>query len=108
MARILSPGNFGLLQHNLPKATECTAAKLHRRSITSSAGEQRRAVRYVLKGEPRAIGSSELGEAVADGPILFCGIENGHEHVLRADAGSFAEQLRDPPEQRFLLFHSAG
>ena len=51
-----------------------------------------------------AIGSSELREAVADGPILFRGLENVHEHVLRADAGAFAEQLRDPPEQRFLLF----
>jgi hypothetical protein len=55
-----------------------------------------------------AIGSSELREAVADGPILFRGIENGYEHVLRADAGAFAEQLRDPAEQRFLLFHGAG
>jgi hypothetical protein len=52
--------------------------------------------------------SSELGEAVADGPILFRGIENGHEHVLGAEAGSFAEQLRDPPEQRFLLLQGAG
>jgi hypothetical protein len=48
-----------------------------------------------------------LREAVADGPILFRGIENVHEHVLWANAGSFAEQLRDPPEQRFLLFHGA-
>ena len=51
---------------------------------------------------------AKLGEAVADGPILFRGIENGHEHVLGAEAGSFAEQLRDPPEQRFLLFQGAG
>jgi hypothetical protein len=49
--------------------------------------------------------SSELGKAVADGPILFRGIENGHEHVLGAEAG---EELSDPPEQRFLLFHGAG
>jgi len=49
-----------------------------------------------------------LREAVADGPILFRGIENAHEHVLWANAGSFAEQLRDPPEQRFLLFRGAG
>ena len=25
-----------------------------------------------------------------------------------ADAGAFAEQFRDPPEQHFLLFHGAG
>jgi hypothetical protein len=30
------------------------------------------------------------------------------EHVLRPDAGVLAEQLRDPPEQRFLLFQGAG
>jgi hypothetical protein len=36
------------------------------------------------------------------------GLENVHEHLLRADAGAFAEQLRHPPEQRFLLFHGAG
>src|SRR5215831_6915856 len=33
----LSPGNFGLLQHNLPIATECSAAKSTAYSITSSA-----------------------------------------------------------------------
>src|SRR5882757_4366418 len=53
-------------------------------------------------------GSSELREAVAEGPILFRGLENVHEHVLWADAGAFAEQFRDPPEQRFLLFQGAG
>ncbi len=37
---------------------------------------------------------------MADGPILFRGIENGHEHVLWADAGALAEQVRDPSEQR--------
>ena len=52
--------------------------------------------------------SSKLREAVADGPILLRGVENVHEHVLRPDAGAFAEQLRGPPEQRFLLFHGAG
>jgi hypothetical protein len=35
-----------------------------------------------------------LREAVAHGPILFPGLENVHEHVLRADAGAVAEQLR--------------
>ena len=49
-----------------------------------------------------------IGEAVADGPILFRGLDKVHEHVLRADAGAFTEQFRDPPEQRFLLFHGAG
>jgi hypothetical protein len=49
-----------------------------------------------------------LREAVTDGPILLRGLENVHEHVRRPDAGAFAEQLRDPPEQRFLLFHGAG
>ena len=44
--------------------------------------------------------SSKLREAVADGPVLFGGIENVHEHVLRADARAFAEQFRDAPEQR--------
>jgi hypothetical protein len=45
---------------------------------------------------------------VADRPILFRGVENVHEHALRPDAGAFAEQLRDPPKQRFLLFRRAG
>lgn len=36
-------------------------------------------------------GSGELREAVTDGPVLFRGVENGHEHVLRPDAGAFAE-----------------
>jgi hypothetical protein len=45
-----------------------------------------------------AIGSSELREAVADGPILLRGIENGYEHILRADAGPFAEEFCDSPE----------
>ena len=40
---------------------------------------------------------------MAEGPILFRGIENVDEHVLRPDAGAFAEQLRDPPEQRLVL-----
>jgi len=52
--------------------------------------------------------SSELREAVADGPILFRGFENIYKHVLRADARAFAKKFRDPPEQRFLLFHGAG
>jgi hypothetical protein len=54
------------------------------------------------------ISSSELREAVADRPILFCGIENGHEHVLRTNTGAFAKQVGDPAEQRFLLFYGAG
>jgi hypothetical protein len=29
-----------------------------------------------------------MGEAVADGPILFRGIENGHEHVLGTEGGA--------------------
>jgi hypothetical protein len=37
-----------------------------------------------LAGMRMNIGSSELREAVADGPVLFRGIENGHEHILRA------------------------
>src|ERR1700733_12158259 len=45
---------------------------------------------------------------MADGPILLRGLEHVHEHVLRPGAGAFAEQLRDPPEQRFLLFRGAG
>jgi coproporphyrinogen III oxidase len=49
-----------------------------------------------------------LREAVAEGPILFRDLYKAHEHVLRPDAGAFAEQLRDPPKQRFLLFHGAG
>jgi hypothetical protein len=49
-----------------------------------------------------------LRETVADGPVLLCGLENVHEHVLGPDAGVFAKQLRDPPEQRFLLFRGAG
>jgi hypothetical protein len=48
-----------------------------------------------------------LGEIMLD-QLYDKMARNGHEHVLRADAGSFAEQLRDPPEQRFLLFHGAG
>jgi hypothetical protein len=52
--------------------------------------------------------SSELREAVAEGPILFRGLEHVHEHVLWPDAGAFPKQLREPPEQRFLLFHGAG
>jgi hypothetical protein len=44
-----------------------------------------------------------LREAVADRPVLFRGLKNIHEHVLRPDARVFAEQLRGPPEQRFLL-----
>jgi len=45
-------------------------------------------------GVPRyehRIASGELREAVADGPILFRGVEKVHEHVLRPDAGAFAE-----------------
>ena len=34
--------------------------------------------------------------------------KNIHEHVLRPDAGVFAEQFRGPPVQRFLLFDGAG
>jgi len=45
---------------------------------------------------------------MTDGPILFRGIENGHEHVLRPDAGSFTKMFHDPSEQRFLLFNGAG
>ena len=45
---------------------------------------------------------------MAEGPILFRGIENVDEHVLRPDAGAFADQLRDPPEQRLVLFRGAG
>ena len=56
----------------------------------------------------RACASRELCEAVTDRPILFRGLENVHEHVLRPDAGAFAEQLRGPPEQRFLLFEGTG
>jgi len=44
------------------------------------------------------IASGELREAVAEGPILFRRLEKVHEHVLRADAGVFAEQLHNPPE----------
>jgi hypothetical protein len=44
-------------------------------------------------------------EAMADGPILFRCVENVHEHVLRPDARAFAEQFRDPPEQRLLLVY---
>src|SRR5215467_14903131 len=51
--------------------------------------------------------SSKLRESVADGPILFRGFENVHEHVVRPDAGAFGKQLRDPPEQRLLLFRGA-
>src|SRR6516225_5388189 len=54
------------------------------------------------------IASSELREAVAHGPILFRGLENVHKHILRADAGAVAEQLREPPEQRLLLFCGTG
>jgi hypothetical protein len=54
------------------------------------------------------ITSSELREAMTDGPILLRGLENEHEHVLRANAGAFAEQLRHAPEQRLFLFHGAG
>jgi hypothetical protein len=36
-----------------------------------------------------------LREAVADGPVLFRGVENVHEHVLGPDAGILAEQFRD-------------
>ena len=32
----------------------------------------------------------ELCEAVADGPILFRGVENGHENVRRLDTRIFA------------------
>jgi hypothetical protein len=56
-----------------------------------------------------AANSSELRQAVTDGPILFCRLEDIDEHVLRPDAGAFAEQLRDPPEQHlFLLGGTAG
>jgi len=49
-----------------------------------------------------------LREAVAEGPILFRGLENIYERVLRPDAGAFAEQLGNPPEQTLLLFRGAG
>src|ERR1043166_5996540 len=52
--------------------------------------------------------SGELRESVADGPILFRSVENDHENVLRANARIFAEQFRDAPEQRLLLFSGAG
>lgn len=45
---------------------------------------------------------------MANGPVLLRGFENDHKDVLRADAGAFAKQLRDPPEQCFLLFKSTG
>jgi hypothetical protein len=70
--------------------------------------KHRRYLASVLSEVGTAISSSELCLAVADGPILFCSIENDHEHVLRAYAGAFSEQLHDSPEQRFLLFRTAG
>src|SRR6516164_1645929 len=54
------------------------------------------------------LASGESREAVAHRPILFRGLENVHEHVLRAEAGAVAEQLREPPEQRLLLFYGTG
>ena len=54
------------------------------------------------------IASGELREAVAHGPILFRGLENVYERVLRPDAGAFAEQLGNPPEQPLLLSKGAG
>src|ERR1700733_3610976 len=54
------------------------------------------------------IASSKLREAMTDGPFLFRGVDNVHEDVLRPNAGTFAEQLCDPPEQRFLLLPGAG
>src|SRR5262249_45147700 len=61
----------------------------------------------LLRYEHR-IASSKLREAVADGPILFRGLQNVHEHILRPDAGAFAEQLRGSAEQRLFLLHGAG
>jgi hypothetical protein len=37
---------------------------------------------------------------MAEGPILFRNLDKVHEHVLRPDAGIFAEQFRDPPAFR--------
>src|SRR5262249_49699979 len=54
------------------------------------------------------IASNELREAKADRPILFRGVQNVHEYVLWPDAGTSAEQVRDPPEQRLFLFRGAG
>ena len=61
----------------------------------------------VLHYEHR-IASSVLRDAVAEVPILFRGVIDVHKHVLRPNAGAFAEQLHDPPAQRFLLFQGAG
>ena len=76
------------------------AAASHHVTLAPGVGETLQQFAHVASGE--------LREAVADRPILFRGLENVHEHVLRPDAGVFAEQLRGPPEQRFLLFRGAG
>src|SRR3954452_24328282 len=50
--------------------------------------------------EPCAGASRKLRETMADRPILLCGLENDHEHVLRTDTGALTEQFRDAPEER--------
>jgi hypothetical protein len=60
----------------------------------------------ILRYEDR-IASNELRDAIAEGPILFRGLKNVYEHILRPDAGAFAKQLYSSPEQRFLLFRGA-
>src|SRR3954466_2119455 len=77
-----------------------------RRSLEPNAMISRQPVGLLRNG--RRTPSSELREAVAEGPVLFRGLENVHEHVLRPDTRAFAEQLRDAPEQRFFLFLGAG
>ena len=59
-------------------------------------------------GAFNAKASSVLRDAVAKGPILFRDFDKVHEDVLRPDARTFAEQLRDSPEQCLLLFHGSG
>lgn len=53
------------------------------------------------------LSSRKLREAMTDRPILFRGFDNIHEHVLRTDAGVFAQQLGGALEERFLLFEGA-
>lgn len=55
----------------------------------------------------RFIPSRELRKTMTDGPVLFRGFNNVHEHVLRTQARVFAQQLGCALEERLLLFERA-
>src|ERR1700689_2913248 len=68
----------------------------------------RRRLAFADRARRHRIASSVLCEAVSEGPILLHHLDQVHEHILRPNDRAFAQELRDPQKQRFLLFEGAG